>query len=220
LKFRGPRGAIRLSDPALQASPSNSPATTDRSSRKSFMTHRPEEVRPELEALAAIFFPRLELLGEFVGVDAEAMPAPYRTLLAHDEHMTETVEAFHACKVDVRVLARRLDENRYSRKIVLSRPADRRVVMFGIVRIDFSSLDPTVREEIRREDEPLGRILARHNVLRQVQLHELWRVACGDELAGFFQTPTGTISYGRTAMIECNNSPAIELVEIVAPVVE
>ena len=184
------------------------------------MPIRPDEVRPELEELVGLFYDRLEGLGQFTGTSAADMPGPYRTLLAHDEHMTETVEAFHQCKVDVRVLDRKTDDRRYSRKILLARQSDGRVVQFGIVRIHFDFLAPAVRDEIRSEREPLGRILVRHNVLRKVQLHELWKVICGRELAAHFGTSAGDVCYGRTATIECNESPAIELLEIVAPMVE
>jgi hypothetical protein len=32
------------------------------------------------------------------------------------------------------------------------------------------------------------------------------------------EVPKGTLTYGRTALIHCNQEPAIELLEIVAPV--
>lgn len=184
------------------------------------MPPSPQNFRPELETLSRLFHAKLAELGEFAAVSAGELPALYRKLLAHDEHMTETVEAYHGCPVDVRVLARRADEGLYSREILLARQTDGRVVQFGVVRIHFEFLAPHVREEIISEREPLGRILARHNVLRRVQLHELWRVACGVDLARHFGAPVGAETYGRTAIIECNGLPAIELVEIVAPVVE
>ena len=44
-------------------------------------------------------------------VHAATMPEPYRGLLAHNEHMTVTVEAYYGAPVDVRVLeAGREDE--------------------------------------------------------------------------------------------------------------
>ena len=47
--------------------------------------------------------PELELLS------ADAMPEPFSNLLAHEHHMTITVEEYHGDLVDVRVLARQLD---------------------------------------------------------------------------------------------------------------
>jgi len=43
-------------------------------------------------------------------------------------------------------------------------------------------------------------------------------VELGDVLRRCFNRPNGGITYGRTALIECNQTPAIELLEIVAPI--
>jgi hypothetical protein len=90
------------------------------------------------------------------------------------------------------------------------------VVQYGIMRVNFDYLSPEVADEIRSERTPLGRILIEHNVLRRVQLFSLWRVEMGAELQQLFGSDPG-IAYGRTAMIDCNDEPAIELVEIVTP---
>ncbi len=84
------------------------------------MPPSPQNFRPELETLSRLFHAKLAELGEFAAVSAGELPALYRKLLAHDEHMTETVEAYHGCPVDVRVLARRADEGLYSREILLA----------------------------------------------------------------------------------------------------
>ena len=60
-------------------------------------------------------------------------------------------------------------------------------------------------------------MLIQNNVLRRVPLASLWRVAAGPELAQLFDMPPRDITYGRTALIECNNEPAVELLEIVTP---
>jgi hypothetical protein len=59
------------------------------------------------------------------------MPQHDRMLLAHEHHMTVTVEKFHRCLVDVRVLATNLTEKLYARKILLTRQSDSRIVQFG-----------------------------------------------------------------------------------------
>jgi hypothetical protein len=55
-------------------------------------------------------------------------------------------------------------------------------------------------------------------VLREVELLKVWRVHCGSALSRMFQVSPETITYGRTAMIHCDSEPAIELLEIVAPI--
>lgn len=172
---------------------------------------------PDLDTLARLFYPETLALGAFSRVSPEEMPPTARRLLAHDEHMTETVAAFHGAPVDVRVLAKRVDGQRYSRKILLTRRGDGRVVMYGIVRIDFAQIDADAAREIREERKPLGRVLIERDILRRVRLDTLWRVRPSQELAALLGMPVEQPTHGRTAIIECNGEPAIELIEIVTP---
>jgi chorismate-pyruvate lyase len=171
----------------------------------------------ELDQLIALFYPQPERLGAFVHCTSQQCPSAYRAMLDHEKHMTVTVEKRHHDSVDVEVLASAQTESHYMRKILLRRQADRRVVQFGIVRLALNTLQPEVREQILAQHTPLGRVLIMHDVMRQVQLNALWRVACGAELAEIFEVPTGFVTYGRTALIYCDERPAIELLEIVAP---
>src|SRR5687767_10844793 len=124
---------------------------------------------PYLPDLVGLFYERPGDLGTFEQTRPAGIPQPYRRLLAHNKHMTETVEQFHGSKVDVKVLATRRDNGFYSRKILLTRQSDGRVVQFGIPRLNMAYLDEEVRREIESEKKPLGRVLIEHNVLREVQ---------------------------------------------------
>lgn len=172
---------------------------------------------PALDHLASLFYDDLATLGRFEEIRVEAMPETYRRLLAHHEHMTVAMERHHGCPVEVQVLASRRDGDYYSRKIVLHRRRDGRVVLFGIPRLNLQLLDEPVRQELLAEQKPLGRLLIEHNVLREVQLASLYQVAVGPDLARHFQCPQGEITYGRTAFLYCDGYPAVELLEIVAP---
>lgn len=198
---------------------------------------------PDLNTLAGLFYPRAsgsvegplvaatELglsseigpspeLGKFTRVEAEQMPAGFRELLAHQSHMTVTMERFHASKVDVEVLDRRTDQRHYSRKIRLRTRSQGRIVQFGIVRLNLDYLAPDVRELVLAEGTPLGRVLIDHGVLMQVRLIALWRIEPGPDLCRGLEIDPGPVVYGRTAMIDFENAPAIELLEISAPLVE
>src|SRR5262249_28730764 len=124
----------------------------------------------ELPALVALFYDAPSELGEFERVSAHSVPHPYRDLLVHSHHMTVTVEKFHASSVDVQVLEAKSVRNYYSRRILLTRQSDERIVQFGIVRLNFDFLGPQVRREIENQSTPLGRILIRHKVLREIEL--------------------------------------------------
>lgn len=172
----------------------------------------------DLETLIRLFDDRPETLGSFEAVSADQMPEPYRGLLAHEHHMTVTVEAFHRCAVGVEVLASQTTATHYSRKILLRRQRDNQVVQFGVMRVDLRLLSPAVRREIEAQQTPLGHVLIRHGVLRSIHLASLWKVVPGEELLRHFAAAPGAVTYGRTALIACDLKPAVELLEIVAPV--
>jgi chorismate-pyruvate lyase len=174
-------------------------------------------VTPDLDTIIGLFYASRAALGQFARVEPHEMPEVYRSLLAHEHHMTVTVEAHHGGPVDVRVLDRRITPTRYAREIVLARQRDGRVVQYGIMRIDLKCLEPEVRDEVRSEKTPLGRILIQHDVLRRVQLFSLWKITPSTRLQEMLELeaePPRDV-YGRTALIDCNGEPAIELLEIV-----
>jgi chorismate-pyruvate lyase len=164
--------------------------------------------------LAGPFFPELGELGEFSLVAPAALSADYQMLLAHDDHMTVTVEAFHDCRVDVRVLDELREGDAYSRTSVLSCQATGKPVQFGVMRIEMGQLSDAVRRDIESGSTPLGRVLIRHNVLRHVELQDLWRVNPGPVLREHLRLAEATPIYGRTARIVVEGRPAVELLEI------
>jgi len=152
--------------------------------------------------------------------EAVDLPSPYNELLNHHEHMTVTVESHHGEKVDVCVHKHHrhqdADGDWYAREITLRTQSSGKVVQYGIVRLNVPTLAPEVWQRIESQATPLGRVLIEHNVLREVQLCQLWRIEAGRSLAEFLETEAGSIVYGRTALIYCNGEPAIELLEVVA----
>ena len=169
----------------------------------------------DLDSLQALFFTDSQPLGKFTKVNASQIDSLGQKLLNHNEHMTVTVEQHHGCDVDVDVLEHRTDGDHYSRKILLRRQSDNRVVMYGIVRLLLSAVADAVRSEIEAREIPLGRVLINHNVLREVRLLNLYRIECGTDLAQALNCNRGDVCFGRTAIIRCDGQLAIELLEIV-----
>ncbi|HEY2827210.1 MAG TPA: hypothetical protein VGJ04_06380 [Pirellulales bacterium] len=174
-------------------------------------------VHAELSTLVGLFYGSLADLGVFEVANVKVVPEPYRGLLVHNHHMTVTMEEFHRSQVRVQVLEAKRERSYYMRRILLARESDQRVVQFGIVRLDFDLLSPEVREEIESQKMPLGRILIEHNVLREIELVGLWRVTPGVDLCKLFTMTPQQTTYGRTAIIHCDGQPAVELLEIAAP---
>lgn len=172
-------------------------------------------LQPDLPALLSLF-PPSELV-EYAFVSADAVPEPYHGLLVHEHHMTVTVERFHHDLVNVQILARRQDEDAYSRKILLSLQKTGRIVQFGIVRIHLNYCAPDVQAEIVAGQTPIGRILIEHDVLRRIEPTAFVRVVPGPNMMQWFGLRSPIPTFGRLAIIHCDEQPAVELLEIVAP---
>jgi chorismate-pyruvate lyase len=170
--------------------------------------------RPTFDVLSQLFGDNFD--AEIVAVPD--MPEPYCHLLVHPHHMTVTVEEYYGGAVNVRVLDRRLDGVTYARKILLAVAATGRIVQFGIVRIRLDLCSEPVRDAIVAEKTPLGRILIEHDVLRRIEPLQYLRVRPDQALCDELAMPIPTDIWGRVALIHCDEQPAIELLEILAPV--
>lgn len=171
----------------------------------------------ELDSLRELFPESSPLIAQAEHIPSALTPEPYKTLLVHQHHMTVTMESYHGCSVDVRVLERRLEGDDYFRKILLVKSGTETVVQFGIVRLHLHFVSPTVRDEILAGDIPLGRVLINHNVLRQIDLGAILKISPGPQLQQYFQCSESDITYGRLATIFCDRKPAIDLLEVSAP---
>lgn len=174
----------------------------------------------ELDALLSLFPQDEPLINSAEHVPSSQTPEPYKQMLVHDHHMTVTMESYHRTSVDVRVLDRQLDGDTYARKILLLRSGTNEVVQFGIVRFHLQYVTDEVRAEILAGETPLGRVLINHNVLRHIDLGAILRITAGPGLASLLQMEPGQATYGRLATIFCNHQPAVDLLEISAPLTE
>ncbi|MEN0110706.1 MAG: hypothetical protein AAF805_08270 [Planctomycetota bacterium] len=181
-----------------------------------------EAGRSHRDAAIALAAPFLGVPGDLTAVGYGDLPSSYQTLLAHAGHMTVTLEAWHESLVDVRVAGETLPDDdaeghHYTRHSLLTRRSDGRVVQSGVMRIALTGLPDAVRDAVTRGGCPLGRILIRSNLLREVEPLALWRIEPGPMLAEELSTDPGEVIYGRTARILVEGRPAVELLEIVKP---
>jgi chorismate-pyruvate lyase len=174
-------------------------------------------VPPSVESLYAAF-PDAEDRPAFEPIHPAKIPDPYRQLLVHTHHMTVTVESFYGQAVDVRVLDARLTGDTYSRKIVLTLRDTGEVVQFGAVRVYLAMLPPRVRHEIVEGETPLGRVLIQNDVLRHIEPGTYYRVTPCKELCDWFEIAEPAACWGRTGTIFAGTQPAVEVLEILAPV--
>ena len=73
------------------------------------------------------------------------------------------MEEFHRSQVRVQVLEAKRTANYYSRRILLDRESDDRVVQFGIVRLNFDLLSPEVIKSYSIDDPTNPQIFRRGN---------------------------------------------------------
>ncbi len=166
-----------------------------------------------------------------VVVPDDVVPEPQCSLLAHENHMTVTLEAYHGGAVDVVVLNRVRSDRYYARKILLRRNVESGgeapspgagVVQFGIMLFDLRFASEEARLEILSESAPLGHILIRQRQLRRISTHSLLEIEPDAEMRHHFGLPEPrhgheTTVFGRLATIFCDDQPAVELLEVLPP---
>lgn len=153
--------------------------------------------------------------------DAE-VPQPYRRLLAHDDHMTVTLERYHGGPVRLEVLDWKFEDPYYCRRILLHKNSRNgsQPVQFGIVRFDFRPVSEKVRNEILERRTPLGRVLIENETLRHIDFHSVVEIEPDPELAQLLDVPAGQKVWGRLATINCEGKPTVALLEVLARVGE
>jgi hypothetical protein len=172
-----------------------------------------EPVR-ELRLLYAFFGD--SALPQIERVDAEEVPEPYHRLLVHDQHMTVTLEAHHGKPVTVVPWKVHRHGDIYGRKLdLIVEPG--KTVMTGVMLINFGYCTDGVRDAVIAESAPLGRILIENDVLRRIDATAFVKLLAADPLVQRFKLPQPKPAYGRIATIYCDDRPAIDLLEIVAP---
>src|ERR1051325_4522195 len=133
--------------------------------------------------------------------------------------MTVTVEAVHRDRVDVRILERHPRDDSDARRLPLTKQRTGEGVQFGIARIRLQYCAEPVRAAILEGKTPLGRILIENDVLREIVPMAFLRVMPGPAITEWFGPRLGlVVTYGRLGAIHCDEKPAIEVLEIVAPI--
>ena len=173
-------------------------------------------MRPDLHDLLKLFDSARDLRAyEFV--PAEELPPPYHGLLVHSHHMTVTVEKHYGSQVDVKVLDSSHQDDIYARKILLALQGSGKVVQFGLVRVRFEHVSQEVRDRIVAGKTPLGRVLIESNILRTITPTAFLRILPGPTMLEWFGMKKIATVHGRLAVINCDDQPAVEVLEIMAP---
>ncbi len=180
-------------------------------------TLSPTQAAANLGALFGMFGVPLAQIPRSEIIRAEEMPQPYRDLLAHENHMTVTLERHHAAPVNLTILKHAQHGDVYAREILLSNSKNGEVVLFGIMRFNFKHCSPEVRDKIIEGKTPLGRILIQNDILRRISTHALLKIIPNEGMMQCLGMARPAPVYGRLATIFCDNELAVDLLEVVPP---
>lgn len=150
-------------------------------------------------------------------LEAEELPEPYRTLLAHDRDMTGTLETYFKQPMTLRVHVRKIEGDSLYRQVSLVGMHDGRPAEFGAIRIDLSCFDGETRDLVAQCKVPLGRVLREHDVAYVSNPSAYLEVTPDELLSDALQVSTGPL-YGRKNELKMPDGRAIaQIIEILPP---
>jgi hypothetical protein len=148
-------------------------------------------------------------------IDGEAMPEPYKTLLVHQNDMTPTLEKYHRSGIHLKVLGRRRKEDWYFREVVLLLDGSNLPVEFGAIKINLALYPPAAREQILREELPLGHILEEHKIPHASRPRAFLRLASDPLINDMLKLSGAQMLYGRrNTLLDPQERSLAEIVEI------
>lgn len=151
-------------------------------------------------------------------IQAEEIPEPYRSLLAHDRDMTPTLEGFHHSNIHLRILKREQRGDFYFREVVLQLDGRETPVEFGANKVSLVLFPPKARQLILEERVPLGRILKECEIGHTTTAKAFFRVVPDELIRGVLELKSHGALYGRKASIlDPQKRPLSEIVEILPP---
>jgi len=158
-------------------------------------------------------------LPEAERVDAEDIPEPARSLLAHHRDMTPTLASFHGDAMGLLVLARHPGPDHLVREIVLFREGDGTPVEYGAIHIHLDRFAPAARAEIEAGGKPFGAVLADHGIPHGGCPHAYLKVLTNAWLERCLELPAGPhVLYGRRNVLRGPDGSALaDVLEILPP---
>ena len=152
-------------------------------------------------------------------VDGEAVPEPYKSLLVHERDMTSTLESFHKAGIHLRLVSRELRGEEYFREVVLVLDDSEKPVEFGAIKIQLDRFPEKVRQEILREQFPLGHLLKDFAIEYQSCPRAFLRIASDRTINGLLGLTGAHLLYGRrNTLLNPAGESIAEIVEILPPV--
>jgi hypothetical protein len=147
-------------------------------------------------------------------LEPETIPYPYRTLLAHTNDMTLTLERHFGGRLVVRPLATLRRGAWYVRRVLLAQEYSGKPVEMGAIRINVKSFPERLQRRIFANEVPLGRLLRDGGVPFQSRPRSFFEVTPNAEMMGVFWMREPRPLYGRRTEIFVGPSKIGDIVEI------
>jgi len=145
----------------------------------------------------------------------DRIPAPYRSLLDHQNEMTSTLERHFGGRVAVRVLSSFSKGRSYFRRVLLSLETTGRPVSMGAVRLRLDAFSPRIRARILSEQVPLGRVLSEAGIVYISRPTAFLQITPNAEMMGVFWMPGPRTMYGRRTQVTVAGNNIGDIVEII-----
>jgi hypothetical protein len=177
---------------------------------------------PENDALEAAFAPLRRLHGrdsssplQPSALPTEAMPQPYRALLAHENDMTQTLQTYHGEETVLKVHQSKHDGTDYLREVSLVLAPSGTAVEYGAICLHLAPFSDTMREAILDNTRPLGALIASQQLKVTHNPGPYFSVQPDARILDLLSLKQASTLYGRCNTIRLSDdTPIAQVVEI------
>ena len=153
-------------------------------------------------------------LPDVSAIAPDDIPPPYRSLLVHTTDMTLTLERHFGGRVTLRPLATFSNGAWYFRRVLLAQEYTGRPVEMGAIRIKVGAFTSRIRQQILKNDVPLGRLLRDGGVRYESRPKMFLAITPNAEMMGVFWMREPRTLYGRRTEMIHNGAKIGDIVEV------
>jgi hypothetical protein len=159
-----------------------------------------------------------QLLPPLEEIDPERIPEPYKSLLAHRNDMTSTLESYHGGRIHLRIISKALRGSEYFREVALLVAGSEKPVEFGAIKISLDLFPAIARDQVLDEHWPLGHILKENGIKFTSEPRAFLRVASDKLINSVLNLSGAHLLYGRrNTLFDRFGQSLAEIVEILPP---
>ena len=147
------------------------------------------------------------------------IPLPYRSLLVHDSDMTLTLERHFGGRVMLRPLSTFTNRGSYFRRVLLVQEYAGQPVEMGAIRMELDAFGEKIRQQIVKNEIPLGRILRDGRFQYKSRVKAFLQVTPNAEMMGVFWMREPRVLYGRRTEIMRHDAKIGDIVEVLPLVI-